>query len=69
MSIKHWSERALGLPENSVKAIALFTILGLVVYLSIFDKTIPEFVKTLVGMMVGFYFAKTKPSEEKKRIE
>jgi hypothetical protein len=49
-------ERALWMPIGSVRAIGFLTVLGLIVYLSIFDKAVDEYVQNLINLMVGFYF-------------
>ncbi len=62
-----WEDRALGLPKNSVKAIAMFVILGAVVYLAVTGKEIVEPLRSLSTFAIGFYFG--KPSKEKKKAE
>jgi hypothetical protein len=64
--MKKWTERALGLPDNSVKAIALFSVLGAVIYLEVIGTPASETLKSLVAMAMGFYFGKGSQKENKE---
>ena len=60
---KHWSERALALPVNSIKAIAMFAILGAVIYSELNKIPVSELLQGLAYVSVTFYFSR---KDEKK---
>jgi len=53
----HWTTRSLGLPKGSVRAIIALASMGTAVYLVIGGTTdIPDWLNTIISMIVGFYF-------------
>lgn len=52
-----WTTRSLGLPKGSVRALIALTTIGTVVYLVLGGTTeIPDWLNTIISMIIGFYF-------------
>jgi len=62
--------KAFGLPSGSIRAILMMIVIIPVVYLLIMGRIaeVPEWYYLLVGMIVGFYFAK-KDTTTKEEVD